>query len=88
MFQSFRNDAWKSFEVDYSKYISAPGLSLDLLLKYTDVKIELKKKIFQFLILLIHLYSAEFVFHLKTLRTMIMVIRLLVLGILLVFIPM
>ena len=48
IWQSFRNDIWKGFEVDCSKYISSPGLSLDLMLKYTDVKIELIKDILIF----------------------------------------
>ena len=44
----FRNTIWNKFEMDYSKYIISCSLSLDLMLKYTKVKIELFKDITMF----------------------------------------
>ena len=41
IFNVFRNCIWDKFEIDCSKYISSCSLSLDLMLKYTGVKIEL-----------------------------------------------
>ena len=45
IFNGFRNTIWDKFEIDCSKYITSRSLSLDLMLKYTDVKIELIKDI-------------------------------------------
>ena len=45
IFNSFRNTIWDKFEIDCSKYITSCSLSLDLMLKYTKVKIELFKDI-------------------------------------------
>ena len=39
VFNVFRNSIWHKFEVDCSKYITSCSLSLDLMLKYTGVKI-------------------------------------------------
>ena len=48
IFNSFRNTIWDKFGVDCSKYITSSSLSLDLMLKYTKVKIELFKDITMF----------------------------------------
>ena len=48
IFNSFRNLIWNKFEIDCSKYITSCSLSLDLMLKYTGVKIELFKDITKF----------------------------------------
>ena len=48
IFNVFRNTIWDKFEIDCSKYISSCSLSLDLMLKYTGVKIELIKDILIF----------------------------------------
>ena len=48
IFNSFRNTIWDKFEIDCSKYINSCSLSLDLMLKYTKVKIELFKDITMF----------------------------------------
>ena len=48
VFNSFRNIIWDKFEIDCSKYITSCSLSLDLMLKYTKVKIELFKDITMF----------------------------------------
>ena len=48
VFNSFRNIIWNKFEIDCSKYITSCSLSLDLMLKYTKVKIELFKDITMF----------------------------------------
>ena len=45
IFNVFRNYIWNKFEIDCSKYITSCSLSLDLMLKYTKVKIELFKDI-------------------------------------------
>ena len=47
-FNVFRNCIWNKFEIDCSKYITSCSLSLDLMLKYTKVKIELFKDITMF----------------------------------------
>ena len=39
IFNIFRNCIWDKFEIDCSKYITSCSLSLDLMLKYTGVKI-------------------------------------------------
>ena len=39
IFNVFRNTIWNKFEVDCSKYITSCSLTLDLMLKYTKVKI-------------------------------------------------
>ena len=44
-FNVFRNAIWNKFEIDCSKYITSFSLSLDLMLKYTGVKIELIRDI-------------------------------------------
>ena len=41
----FRNTIWNKFEIDCSKYITSCSLSLDLMLKYTGIKIELIRDI-------------------------------------------
>ena len=48
IFNTFRNTIWNKFEIDCSKYITSCSLSLDLMLKYTKVKIELFKHILTF----------------------------------------
>ena len=48
IFNVFRNTIWDKFEIDCSKYITSCSLSLDLMLKYTRVKIELFKDIVMF----------------------------------------
>ena len=45
IFNVFRNCIWDEFEIDCSKYITSCSLSLDLMLKYTGVKIELIRDI-------------------------------------------
>ena len=48
IFNVFRNTVWDKFEIDCSKYITSFSLSLDLMLKYTKVKIQLRKDITMF----------------------------------------
>ena len=48
IFNTFRNTIWNKFEIDCSIYITSCSLSLDLMLKYTKVKIELFKDIAMF----------------------------------------
>ena len=48
IFNTFRNTIWNKFEIDCSKYVTNCSLSLDLMLKYTKVKIELFKDITMF----------------------------------------
>ena len=48
IFNVFRNCIWNKFEVDCSKYITSCSLTLDLMLKYTKVKIQLFKDITMF----------------------------------------
>ena len=48
IFNVFRNCVWDKFEIDCSKYIPSCSLSLDLMLKYTGVKIQLFKDITMF----------------------------------------
>ena len=45
IFNVFINIIWNKFEIDCSKYITSCSLSLDLMLKYTEVKIELIRDI-------------------------------------------
>ena len=45
IFNAFRNCIWDKFEIDCSKYITSCLLSLNLMLKYTGVKIELIRDI-------------------------------------------
>ena len=45
IFNVFRNCIWDKFEIYCSKYITSCSLSLDLMLKYTGVKIELIRDI-------------------------------------------
>ena len=45
IFNVFRNCIWNKFEINCSKYITSCSLSLDLMLKYTGVKIELIRDI-------------------------------------------
>ena len=48
IFNVFRNYIWNKFEIDCSKYITSCSLTLDLMLKYTKVKIQLFKDITMF----------------------------------------
>ena len=48
IFNVFRNCIWDKFEIDCSKYITSCSLTLDLMLKYTKVKIQLFKDITMF----------------------------------------
>ena len=48
IFNVFRNTIWNKFKMDCSKYITSCSLSLDLMLKYTKVKIQLFKDITMF----------------------------------------
>ena len=48
IYNVFRNTIWDKFETDCSKYITSCSLSLDLMLKYTGVKIELIRDISKF----------------------------------------
>ena len=45
IFNTFRNTIWDKFEIDCSKYITSCSLSLDLMLEYTGVKIQLFKDV-------------------------------------------
>ena len=45
VFNVFRNCIWDKFEIECSKYITSCSLSLDLMLKYARVKIELIRDI-------------------------------------------
>ena len=45
IFDVFRTTIWNKFRLDCSKYITSCSLSLDLMLKYTGVKIELIRDI-------------------------------------------
>ena len=47
-FNVFRNNIWDKFEIDCSKYITSCSLSLDLMLKYVKVIIQLFKDITMF----------------------------------------
>ena len=48
IFNVFRKTIWDKFEIDCSKYITSCSLSLDLMLKYTGVKIQLIRNILIF----------------------------------------
>ena len=48
IFNVFRNIIWNQFQIDCCKYITSCSLSLDLMLKYTGVKIQLFKDITMF----------------------------------------
>ena len=48
VFNVFRNIIWNQFKIDCCKYITSCSLSLDLMLKYTGVKIKLFKDITMF----------------------------------------
>ena len=48
IFDVFRNNIWDKFEIDCYRYITRCSLSLDLMLKYTGVKIQLFKDITMF----------------------------------------
>ena len=48
VFNVFRNIIWDQFKIECCKYITSCSLSLDLMLKYTGVKIELFKDITMF----------------------------------------
>ena len=48
IFNVFRSIIWDQFEIDCAKYITSCSLSLDLMLKYTGVKIQLFKDITMF----------------------------------------
>ena len=45
IFNVFRNTIWDKFEIDCSKYMTSCSLLLDLMLKYTGIKIELIRDI-------------------------------------------
>ena len=45
IFSVFRNTIWNKFEIDCSRYITSCSLSLDLMLEYTGIKIELIRDI-------------------------------------------
>ena len=45
IFNVFRNCIWDKLEIDCSKYITSCSLSLDLILKYTGIKIDLIRDI-------------------------------------------
>ena len=48
IFNVFRNIIWNQFGIDCCKYITSCSLSLDLMLKYTGIKIQLLKDITMF----------------------------------------
>ena len=48
IFNLFRTSIWDKFEIDCSKYVTSCSLSLDLMLKYTGVKIQLFRDITMF----------------------------------------
>ena len=48
IFNVFRNTIWDKFIIDCSKYVTGCSLSLDLMLKYTGVKIQLFKDVTMF----------------------------------------
>ena len=48
IFNVFRNIIWDKFKIDCCKYVTSCSLSLDLMLKYTGVKIQLFKDITMF----------------------------------------
>ena len=48
VFNFFRDIIWNQFQIDVYKYITSCSLSLDLMLKYTGVKIQLFKDITMF----------------------------------------
>ena len=48
LFNVFRNTIWDKFKIDCSKYLTGCSLSLDLMLKYIEVKIQLFKDITMF----------------------------------------
>ena len=48
IFNVFRNAIWSKFEIDCSKYITSCSLTLDLMLKYSKVKIQLFKDVTMF----------------------------------------
>ena len=48
IFNLFRTTIWDKFEIDCSKYVTSCSLSLDLMLKYTGVKIQLFRDITMF----------------------------------------
>ena len=71
IFNVFRNTIWDKYEIDCAKYITSCSLSLDLMLKYTGVKIQLFKDItiFDYVDALWVVY----VLQLKILQMMIMI---------------
>ena len=48
LFNFFRNIIWDNFEIDPVKYIISCSLSLDLMLKYTRVNIQLIRDVTMF----------------------------------------
>ena len=48
IFNVFRNTIWNKFEIDCFKYVTSCSLTLDLILKYAKIKIELFKDITMF----------------------------------------
>ena len=73
---SFRNTIWNKFEIDCSKYITSCSLSLDLMLKYTKVKIELFKDITMFDYVDSSILGGLCILQLKILQIMMMVNQL------------
>ena len=70
IFNTYGNTIWNKFEIDCSKYITSCSLSLDLMLKYTKVKIESFKDITMFD------YVDSSILHLKILQIMITINQL------------
>ena len=85
IFNVFRKCIWDKFEIDCSKYITSCSLSLDLMIKYTGIKIELIRDISIFDYVNSSIW-VEFVLLVKILKTIKMVLFHLV--ILLVYIHM
>ena len=48
IFNVFKNTIWDKFNIDCSKYVTGCSLSLDLMLKYTKIKIQLFKDVTMF----------------------------------------
>ena len=74
----FRNTIWNKFEIDCSKYITSCSLSLDLMLKYTGIKIELIRDISIFDYVNSSIFLVEFVYLVKIFQMIKMVLFLVV----------
>ena len=48
IFNAYRNTIWNKYEIDCSKHITSCSLTLDLMIKYTKVKIQLFKDVTMF----------------------------------------